>query len=250
MTLKKRIIPVLLIDDTLQVVKPIKFGRPYRRLGPLSQYMRVMEQRNVDELIILDICASERGYKPMAKEISNFTSNLFCPCTIGGGIRSLDDISNLLNHGADKVAINNICIYDPEFIKEAAQKFGSQAIVGVMDILDSQIYDGKYLFDPDWTTIVNYAQYLESYGVGEILLTDVERDGTMAGYNIDLISTVAHAVGVPVIANGGCGRPSDMLLAINSGASAVAVGSMFLYTDVTPKECASYLNDNGIAVRL
>lgn len=234
--LKNRIIPTLLYNSNLQCVKPVSFQRPYRILGPLMQYIKVIEKRNVDELIILDVCASVEGPRPpLAKEISEFTKNIFCPCTIGGGIRSLDDISELMDSGADKVAIKT----NYGLTYRAARKFGSQAIVGVVDCTK------EYEID-HW---LNLATVFKVEGAGEILLTDCSKDGTLSGYNLDLIRSVANAVGVPVIASGGCGSPSDMALALDAGASAVAAGSMFLYTETTPKDCADYLHERGYNVR-
>jgi len=241
--LKHRIVPVLLWDGN-QCVKPISFQRPYRKLGSMLQYVKVMEKRNVDELIILDICATETNRGPLCKEISEYTSNLFCPCTIGGGIRSLDDIHLLLEHGADKVAIKTMAL-NLGFVSEASKKFGSQAIVAVVDV-------PSYETHPFVVTncVVDHCKLLEEWGAGEILLTDTQREGTMNGYNINIIRAVTDAVHIPVIANGGCGEPIDMVKAIRAGASAVAAGSMFLYTQVTPKDCAEFLYNVGIPVRL
>lgn len=222
--LKKRIIPTLLYDSSLQCVKPISFGRPYRKLGPMSQYIKVMERRNVDEIILLDITATVEGRDPDVRKIKELTSGLYCPITYGGGISTLEHIRDILANGADKVAIKtNMSIIGP-----ASQKFGSQAIVAVIDC-------------NGYIDAVQYAKDFELMGAGEILLTDVNRDGTQNGYNLPLIWEITKAVKIPVIANGGCGNTHHMFQAIKEGASAVAAGSMFLFSDITPKKCADVL---------
>lgn len=237
--LKHRIIPTLLYDGS-HCVKPVYFGRPYRKLGTIEQYIRVIERRNVDELILLDIEASPSGRQPRCEEIRELTSNLFCPVSYGGGIQCLDDIQNVLANGADKVVIkSNLGI-----INEAAKKFGSQAIVVAIDSIQ-----GKWDLDTNcyaW----EIAKRVEHEGAGEIIATDKERDGTFSGYNIDLVYSISSSVSIPVIANGGASNPSDMILAIENGASAVAAGSLFLYTEYTPRYCAKELDQTGIPVRL
>jgi len=202
----------------------------------MEQYIQVMERRNIDELIILDIEATPKEREPNFVKLRQFCDNLYCPVTYGGGIRTLDHIRTALSSGADKVAIRTC----DDIMREAAEKFGSQAIVAVMDI-DS--YDGPEILG-------FFAQMLERMGAGEILLTDVPRDGTLEGYNIELIEAVSDAVDIPVIANGGCGEPVHMLQALEAGASAVAAGSMFLYTEYTPRDCARELIEWGQDVRL
>lgn len=242
--LKHRIITTLLFDDTLQCVKPVAFGRPYRRLGPLTQYIKVVERRNVDELILLDICATQNGRAPFFKELSVLCSNIYAPVCYGGSIRSLDDIKMALDHGADKVAIKTK-LEDLEFIARAAEKFGSQCIVAAVDIKDNRVDS-----IPNILPIERIFEILVQYGVGEILLTDTKQDGTLNGYNLDIIRVCSNAVGIPIIANGGAGAPSHMVEAIRAGANAVAAGSMFLYTEFTPKMCAEELHKNNIPVRL
>ena len=233
--LKHRIIPILLIDGNQQVVKPISFQRPYRKLGPLEQYVRVMERRNVDELILIDIEATAEGRKPRAEVIRKLTSSLFCPITYGGGISSLDDIKNCLASGADKVAIKS----ETWIIPRAVDKFGAQAIVGVIDC-------------PTGSEIAAQAvgELFEEEGVGEILLTDIEKDGTLTGPNLDLIRTVDNSVGIPIVYCGGIRGGADCLEAIKAGASAVAIGSTFLYTETTPKDIAEYLHEHNVPIRL
>jgi len=238
--LKHRIIPTLLWDG-MQCVKPVSFERPYRKLGTMEQYIRVIETRNVDELIIIDIEATPKGRPPNYVKLRQFCDNLYCPVTYGGGIRTLDDIRNALSNGADKVAIR----HQIDIIPKAVEKFGAQAIVGVIDYCDRRNHPTLPMQPIDETSI-----YLESLGVGEILLTDTQKDGMMEGYNLALIELVSETVDIPVIANGGCGEPKHMLQALEAGASAVAAGSMFLYTEHTPRSCAEQLTEWGCDVRL
>lgn len=244
MTLKKRIV-VTLLWDGIQVVKPIQFKRPYRKLGPLMQYVNILEKRNIDELILLDIEATAQKRKPKFEELKEFTSQLFCPVTIGGGISELDDIIQLFNCGADKVSIRSKSKY-LSFIEQVAYKIGNQAITVAIDITKQRDKPETLLINDIMPT---WAKRIENAGAGEILLTSIDKDGTLNGYDTDLISSVCNAVCVPVIANGGCGTPAHMLEALNAGADAVAAGSMFLYTSTTPRECAKYLYEHGVDVR-
>jgi cyclase len=197
-----------------------------------------MERRNIDELIIIDIEATPKQIRPNYVKLRQFCDNLYCPVSYGGGISSLDDIRDALNNGADKV-----CIKDSfyEIVEQAANKFGAQCIVAVLDTHTSTTLDEE---------IIEIAKGMERRGAGEILLTDTQLDGTMIGYNLLLIEKICKAVNIPVIANGGCGSPEHMAQALDAGASAVAAGSMFLYTEHTPKSCAEYLKERGHAVRV
>lgn len=235
--LKHRIIPVLLTDGTGQCVKPVAFSRPYRRLGTMEQYIRVMESRNVDELIIIDITATEQKREPNFEKLRSWCDNLFCPVTYGGGISSIGHIEDALRNGADKVAIKT----NWEMISDAANKFGSQAIVGVIDW-----FPGNYGYIDATTT----AELMQEEGAGELMVTDMTLDGKMEGYNQELIYNIAQSTVIPIIACGGCSTPTDMFMAIGAGASAVASGSMFLYTDHTPLNCARALNKLGVETRV
>lgn len=232
--LKKRIIPTLLWDG-VQCVKPVAFQRPYRKLGSMEQYIQVMERRNIDELILIDIEATPNKRKPNFVKLRQFCDNLYCPVTYGGGISSLDDISAALNNGADKVVIKSAPI---NILEKAVHKFGAQAIVAVLDVVWCEQYK------------ILAIDYLQEIGVGEIIITDATLDGTMNGYNGDMIEEAVQRSKVPIIANGGCGSPEHMAAALDAGASAVAAGSMFLYTEETPKSCAKYLSERGYDVRV
>lgn len=233
--LKKRIIPILLWDG-LQAVKPISFQRPYRKLGSMEQYVQVMERRGIDELIIIDIEATPHKRKPNFVKLRQFCDNLYCPVTYGGGINSLEDISMALNNGADKVAIKTRI----DLLPRAARKFGKQALIYALDTYHNETIE---------ETMCRAVQ-AEHQGAGEILLTDTLLDGTMTRYNLDLIEAVSEALDIPVISNGGCGEPVHMLQAFEAGASAAAAGSMFLFTEHTPKSCAKQLTEWGADVRI
>lgn len=237
--LKTRVVPVLLWDDR-GLVKPVGFKRPGRFVGSLMSAAMLYENRTCDELILLDIDATPKRRGPRFDAIGQFTSKLFCPVTVGGGVRSLDDIRGLLNAGADKVAICSHAA--PNFIREAAQKFGSQCIVVALDYSNPTFEDiGLMIFR---------AKFLQKIGAGEFILTNMKRDGTRTGYDIDTIKGFCKYVNVPVIANGGCSGPEDMAAAIKAGAHAVAAASIFLYDDMTPAKCKKYLSDHGIPVRI
>ena len=234
--LKTRVIPVLLWDAR-GLVKPIAFQRPGRFVGSLMSAAMINENRTCDELILLDIDATPNGRGPRTAQIKQFTSKLFCPLTVGGGVRSLGDIRDLLNAGADKVVIRSHGT--PEFIRRAADKFGSQCIVVAIDY-DLRIRE----FVP------GMARRIESYGAGEIILTNQDGDGVRCGYELMTLAKVCAAVKIPVIANGGCSGPADMLAAIKAGAHAVAASSIFLFDDMTPHACKEYLAKEGVPVRI
>ncbi len=212
--------------------------------------VRLLERRDVDELIILDISATPNNRGPRFAEVERLCENLFMPVTIGGGVRTCDDIRQLLACGADKVAINTMAVGEPRLVSLAAERFGSQAVVASVDV------DGRQRIVSCCGQLVTehgaqeWARELEHRGAGEILLTSIERDGMMEGYDLDLIRSVSSAVDIPVIAAGGCGSYEHMEEAFHAGAHAVAVGAMFQFCDATPRGAARYLNDHGIPARL
>jgi cyclase len=214
--------------------------------------VRLLERRDIDELILLDIAATPEGRGPRFDEIEQLCDQLFCPVTVGGGIRNINDIRRLLQCGADKVSINTAAIANPEFIDEVAQKFGSQAITVSVDAEGSDVlsFAGHERRGNRILPLVEWVAEAERRGAGEILLTSVEHEGMMDGYDLDLIREVSDAVSIPVIANGGCGSYEHMRQAIEAGAHAVAVGAAFQFKEMTPKGAARYLREQGIAVRL
>ncbi|OGR34994.1 MAG: imidazole glycerol phosphate synthase subunit HisF [Desulfovibrionales bacterium GWA2_65_9] len=251
--LKIRIIPTLLHKD-LGLVKGIGFNS-WRRVGSALQSIQVYGLRGVDELIFLDISATNDSRPPDFQTIDDLADNCFMPLTVGGGVNSLEDVHRLLRVGADKVAINSAAVATPGLISEAAKRFGSQCMVISIDY--RQHPDGRReVFThggsrPTGLDPVAFARQAADLGAGEILLTSVERDGAMTGFDLEGISLVSGAVGIPVIASGGAGGYEDMYRAVvEGGASAVAVASIFHFTEMTPKEAKRYLADRGLPVRL
>jgi cyclase len=210
--------------------------------------LRLLERREVDEIIILDISATPNNRSPRFDEVKSLCENLFMPVTVGGGVKNVNDIRRLLESGADKVAINTMALQRPELIDEASRKFGAQAIVISIDSLSGMCRSHG---SRNGTVLgaVEAAREFEARGAGEILLTDVERDGTMEGYNLDLIRSVSESVSIPVIACGGCSSYEDMERAFKAGAHAVAVGALFQFTDSTPREASRFLTERGIPCR-
>lgn len=211
--------------------------------------MRVIERRDVDELILLDVAATPEERGPNFDLIRDVCSNLFCPVTVGGGVKTLEHIRQLLNCGADKVSLGTSALEDPEFINEASRKFGAQAVVVSVDVRDGRVWSNCGQVDRvrspgDW------AEECESRGAGEIIVTDIDRDGTQAGFDTRLISDVACRCTIPVIAAGGCGSYDHMMEALDAGAHAVASGAMFQFCDATPKGAARYLKEHGYQTRV
>lgn len=246
MGLAIRIIPSLLYRGHT-LVKGEKFGS-WRSVGVLTQAVKIYEQRNVDELLLLDVSATQEGRAPDYDTISRLTSGCFMPMAVGGGVRTLADAKALLRAGADKVVMGVKAYRDPIEVNRIVESLGSQALVVSIDVKENRVWidSGRIrtAVDP-----VRYAQLLAGMGVGEILVTSIEREGTLTGYDISLIRAVAHAVDVPVIAHGGCSGYADMHLAISAGASAVAAGALFQFTNATPAGAAEYLAEHGIEVR-
>lgn len=249
--LKVRVIPTLLWKN-VGLVKGVGFNS-WRRIGSILPAVKVFNTRQVDELIILDINASIEKREPDFDILREVAYECFVPLTIGGGITNIDHIRKLLRFGADKVSINTAAFDNPNLISEAAEKFGVQCIVVSIDAIQGK--DGNYYCATNSgksltsEPIIEWAQKMEQKGAGEILLTDVKLDGTMQGYNQDLIKKVASVISIPVIASGGAGKLQDFSQAIQNGASAVAAASLFQFTELTPLEIKSYLASNGFSVR-
>ena len=250
--LKVRIIPTLLWKN-VGLVKGVAFDS-WRRLGTVLPAIQVYNQRDVDELILVDIAASRESSNPDFDSVRDFSEDCFVPLTVGGGVFSVKQIRSLLLAGADKVSINSAAYDNPSFIAEAASHFGSQCIVLSMDVRQTE--PGIYrCFSHAGTrstpySPVDWAREMEDRGCGEILLTSIDRDGTMQGYDLELIRQVTQAVNLPVIASGGAGTYEHMRLAVQvAGASAVAAGSMFHFTQQTPAEAKLALAAAGISVR-
>ena len=210
--------------------------------------VRLLERRDIDELIVLDIAATPNKRGPRFEEVAQLCENLFMPMTVGGGVRNVSDVARLLRSGADKVAINTMAIEAPATINDASRKFGSQAVVSSIDHRRGDVVKGGR--EPTGLEVTEWAVELEDRGAGEILLTSVDRDGTMAGYDLDLIEQVTSRVSIPVIACGGCGSYEHMSQALNAGAHAVAAGAMFQFRETTPKGAARYLQGQGFQCRI
>jgi imidazole glycerol-phosphate synthase subunit HisF len=234
MGLAKRIIPTLLFRGE-QLVKGARFNS-WRSVGHVLQAARVHAARRVDELVVLDIAATPEGRGPNLPLVEKICEAMFTPVTVGGGVRSVQDVQDLFNAGADKVAIRTCS----DLIEEVAGRFGRQAIVASLDV--------PYPGATAWAC--QKALELEARGAGELLLTAIEREGTLEGYDLDMVRAVAKHLGIPVIAHGGCGTYEHMREALAAGASAVAAGAMFQFTDQTPKGAARYLAEVGTEVRL
>jgi len=232
--LKTRVIPCLLLKGE-GLVKTTSFKKP-RYLGDPRNVVRIFNTKEVDELILLDITATNKKRKPNFELIKDIVSECFMPVCYGGGIQSLEDIRQLLFLGVEKVAINSYAIKRPEFIKEASAYFGSQSIVAAIDVKKSR--RNKYhVFRNSGKVKTKYEPRewllkLAEFGAGEILLTSTNRDGLMQGYDNELIHNLAHAVDIPIIACGGAGKLADMVVAVKNGASAVAGGSIFVYQGI------------------
>jgi len=247
MMLAKRIIPTLLRDGD-KLVKGEKFNG-WRSVGHARQAVRIMAQRGVDEMVLLDITATAQNRRPDPADIRKYADECFMPLTVGGGIQSLDDIKVCLDNGADKVYIGHASWACPFLVDQAAKKYGSQAIVVPVDYTHGIVRVGDSIF-PVGMFPVEWARIMAGAGAGEIILTSIDREGTMTGYDLETIKAVSDAVPIPVIAHGGCSGYEGMLNAIKAGASAVAAGALFQFTDCTPRGAALYLAEHGIETRL
>jgi imidazole glycerol-phosphate synthase subunit HisF len=229
--LRIRVIPSLLLKNQ-GLVKTVCFKDP-KYIGDPINAIKIFNEKEVDELIFFDTTATIEERKPNLKLISQIASECFMPFGYGGGIKDLDDIKMLFNIGAEKVVINSEAIKNPMFIKDASERFGSQSIVVSIDV--KRILLGKYViylhggkvatkYEP-----VKFAKFMEEMGAGEIILTSIDHDGMMKGYDIDLIKKVTGVLNIPVIASGGAGKIQDFIDAVHKGgASGVTAGSMFV----------------------
>ncbi|MGD0867554.1 MAG: imidazole glycerol phosphate synthase subunit HisF [Rhizomicrobium sp.] len=251
--LKIRTIPCLDVKDG-RVVKGVNFVDLKDAGDPVEQAM-LYDRAGADELCFLDIAASHENRGILLDVVRRTASVCFMPLTVGGGVRVLEDIRALLLAGADKVSVNTEAVRRPEFVREAAEKFGSQCIVAAIDA--KQVSHGKFeVFthggrNATGLDAVAHAQKLVAFGAGEILLTSMDRDGTRAGYDLKLTRAVADAVTVPVIASGGVGCLDDLVAGVRDGhASAVLAASIFHYGEATIAQAKEKLREFGLPVRL
>lgn len=256
MSLAKRIIPCLDVDKG-RVVKGVQFV-DIRDAGDPVEVARRYNEQGADEITFLDITASHEARDTTLHTVERMAGEVFIPLTVGGGVRELQDIRNLLNAGADKVAINSAAIHNPEFVREAAQRFGSQCIVVAIDAKQVEQGDRPVweIFThggrkPTGINAIDWAEQMTAYGAGEILLTSMDRDGTKNGFDLDLTSRISDAVTVPVIASGGVGNLQHLVDGIVEGrADAVLAASIFHFGEHTVPEAKQYMAERGVNVRL
>ncbi|MCY2927169.1 MAG: imidazole glycerol phosphate synthase subunit HisF [Planctomycetota bacterium] len=254
--LAKRIIPCLDVDKG-RVVKGVNFLN-LRDAGDPVEVARRYEREGADELVFLDITASHESRDIILDVVARTAEQVFMPLTVGGGVRTIEDVRNLLNAGADKVSVNSAAINDPDFITAAAKRFGSQCVVVAIDPKRIKTASGEEFWDvhvhggrkPTGRGAVEWAQEVERRGAGEILLTVMDADGTCEGYDIEITAAVAGAVSIPVIASGGAGSPEHMYQVLSAGrADAALAASIFHFGQYTIGETKAYLAQRGIAVR-
>jgi cyclase len=253
--LTKRIIPCLDVKDG-RVVKGVGFVN-LRDAGDPVEVAHLYDTEGADELCFLDITASHENRKTILDVVSRTAEQVFMPLTVGGGVRTLDDIRALLNAGADKVSINTAAVEDPELLRAAGERFGAQCIVGAIDAKrvsragaagwEVYTHGGRR---PTGLDAVAWARKMEAFGAGEILLTSMDRDGTQDGYDLDLTAAVSEAVSIPVIASGGAGTLEHLYEALTRGkADAVLAASIFHYRTYSIRDAKAYLHERGVPMR-
>ena len=251
--LKKRIIPCLDVKDG-KVVKGVNFVNLLDAGDPVEQAI-IYDKQGADEICFLDITASNENRDIMLNTVRKTAKEISIPLTVGGGVRSLDDINRLLFNGADKVSINTAAVTNKNLIKESAKKFGSQCIVVAVD--------AKFITENKWEIfthggrrstskdVLEFVKEVESLGAGEILLTSMERDGTKKGYDINLTKTISSSVNIPVIASGGIGKLEHFYYGFKEGlASAALAASIFHYGEYSISDVKQYLDSKDIPVRI
>lgn len=251
--LSKRIIPCLDVKDG-RVVKGVNFVN-LRDAGDPVEIAKKYSDEGADEVCFLDITASNEERKTMIDVVERTASEVFVPLTVGGGVRTLDDVRQMLLAGADKVSINTAAVNNPDFVREAADKFGSQCIVVAIDARSSG--EGKWeVFthggrNGTGIDAVEWAEKMEEYGAGEILLTSMDKDGTKSGYDLALTKTISRNLRIPIIASGGAGTLEHLSDGVKLGeADAVLVASIFHYGEYTIREAKDFMKADGISVRL
>ena len=252
--LTKRIIPCLDVKDG-RVVKGVSFLN-LRDAGDPVEAAVVYDREGADELCFLDITASHENRKTILDVVERTAARVFMPVTVGGGVRTLDDVRNLLNAGADKVSINTAAVERPEFVKESAQRFGTQCIVVAVDAKRVSAADRWEVFThggrrSTGLDVMDWVKRMEDYGAGEILLTSMDQDGRQSGYDLALTAAVSERVSIPVIASGGVGTLDHLYDGFVKGkADAVLAASIFHFRTYTIPQAKTYLRERGIPVRL
>jgi len=257
MSLAKRIIPCLDVDNG-RVVKGVKFV-DIRDAGDPVEVARRYDQEGADEITFLDITASSDNRDTIVHMVEHVAEEVFIPLTVGGGIRKIEDVRTMLNAGADKVAINTAAVFNPDFVREATDRVGSQCIVVAIDakrVSAAGEQDRWEIFThggrkPTGLDAVEWARKMVAYGAGEILLTSMDRDGTKIGFDLALTRTIVDAVSVPVIASGGVGTLDHLAEGVlEGGADAVLAASIFHFAEYTIHEAKLHMAERGIEVRL
>ena len=250
--LKNRIIPCLDVKNG-RVVKGINFVGLKDAGDPVEQ-AKIYSDNGADEICFLDITASNENRDTIYEVVKETSKKCFVPLTVGGGVRSVDDINKLLNCGADKVSINTAAVQNPSVVIDSSKKFGSQCIVVAIDAKKNNesweifTHGGRNSTGID---AIDFAILMEKNGAGELLVTSMDRDGTQKGYDIDLMSSISSSVNIPVIASGGVGNLDHLVEGIKTGkASAVLAASIFHYGKYSIKEAKEYLDSKGIPVRI
>ena len=250
----KRIIPCLDVDNG-RVVKGTSFVN-LRDAGDPAELAAYYNDQGCDELVFLDITASSDNRNTMVNVVEQVSAEVFIPLTVGGGIRSISNIRDMLRAGADKISLNTAAVKDPQLVRESAQEFGSQCIVAAIDakrnedlgIWEVYVNGGR---TPVGLNVIEWARKLVDLGAGELLLTSMDTDGQQSGYDLDLLKSVSESVSVPVIASGGAGEMEHIYNAFERGkADAVLAASIFHFGKYTVNDVKKYLKEQGIAVRV
>lgn len=256
--LKTRVIPCLLLKD-LKLIKTIQFGRhaddhSIRNIGNHIAAVKVFNARDVDELVFLDMSATDEHRDPLFPLIADVARECFMPLAVGGGVTTIEHVDRLLRVGADKVVINTSALNDPNFITVIAKKYGAQCVVVSIDVTKTATgYEvmANHGSESTGKDPISWAREVESLGAGEIFLTSIDNDGMMQGYDIPLTKMVAQAVKIPVIACGGAGTPEHCVEVVRDGkADAIAAASIFQYTQYTPLDIKQALLAAGLPARI
>lgn len=256
MGLAKRIIPCLDVENG-RVVKGVQFV-DIRDAGDPVEVAKRYNEQGADEITFLDITASHEGRDTTIHTVEQIAAEVFIPLTVGGGIRTVEDIRNMLNAGADKVGINTAAIYNPEFVKEAAEKFGSQCIVVAIDAKCVSAEGEPKRWEifthggrkPTGIDAVEWAIKMAEYGAGEILLTSMDQDGMKNGFDLGVTRAISEAVDIPIIASGGVGNLQHLVDGVKEGkADAVLAASIFHFGEHTVPEAKAYMAEQGVEVR-
>jgi len=257
MALAKRIIPCLDVENG-RVVKGVNFV-DIRDAGDPVEVAKRYNEQGADEITFLDITATHEGRDTTVHTVERIAAEVFIPLTVGGGIRTVDDIRTMLNAGADKVGINSAAVTNPEFVREASERFGAQCIVVAIDAKKVETTDGSDRWEifthggrkPTGINAVEWAAKMADYGAGEILLTSMDGDGTKKGFDLGLTRAVSEAVTIPVIASGGVGNLQHLVDGVIEGkADAVLAASIFHFGEYTVPEAKAFMAEQGVEVRL